>query len=284
MKRFLLLLILSMALGVVQARAASSEEALGVFRGSDWSKFSDYFSAVRVTGAGFLELDAKEGFEKAGMMRQYKVMQDVVRTWRERRGQRGFYNAPVVAVKTSNGGSLWTMTERFKRVEKIESWDMLTPAPASLSRIAGRFYAYFGFSMRGVPSEGSSTVNMSVNLRMGSYLLRNVLDSAFTFDFGPTINSSSSGATSSSLAMNLGLMMRVHFPLGKQSRIRGNLGGGLDFGLSAASGTSSTNVTGYGLAGFMVPLGSSASLDVSSKIQKSPMILVGITSFFGRSK
>ncbi len=284
MKRLLLLLVLVTALGAVQAYAASAEEALAGLRGSDWSRFSEYFSSARVTSAGFLELDAKESFVKAGMMRQYRVMQDLVRVWRERRGQRGFSNAPVVCVKSASGGSLWTLSERFKRVERIEGWDMLRPVPVSLSRVAGRFFAYFGFSMRGVPNEGSSTVDLNLNTRLGSYLVGNILDSALTCDFGTTMNTASTGDVSSVLHMNLGLMARVHFPLGKASSLRGNVGGGLDFGLSASEGASSSDITGYGLAGFMVPLGSSASFDVSAKIQKSPMVLVGITSFFGPSK
>jgi hypothetical protein len=280
MKRILLGCLLLAAL-VAPLRAA--EDALSQFRAGDFRSYSKWFSDARSGPSGGLVLEATNAFMNLPGMMQNGIVQKALLSWYEAVGSRAFKARPIVTIETSRGGSLWTMDERTQRVRRVESWDTLRPGMAGSNAATGKFFTYLGGGMRAV----DKILNVNVEARVGSYLFRRILDSSLNVGMG-AVTSLEEGSNGGTLVMTVGGMMRFHFPLVPQVGLRGNVGGGADLVMNlntssssyGSSSTTTTDVTGYGLAGLSKMIGRSTSVDVSVKIQESPVILFGLTSFF----
>ncbi len=277
MKKRLLFLCLLAGLAST-LHAASTEDAIQGVRDKDLKGYSEYFSSARLDAGGALVLEGTDEYLTSKDLDS--VMEEVVRLWRNRLGGSEFDTHPVVTVNTALGGDLWTWNQNTESVLLLQRWDMVHPIPAKVNGVSGRFFTYYGFSMSAV----NTTLSLNLNLSIGSYFFQNILDSSFNFSMGASgdTTDTTGGGT---LTMDLGGMVRVHFPIIPKAGFTGNVGCGLDFNLTGSGNDTefdtSTNVTGYGLAGVSKMLNPSTSLDASLKIQNNPLFLVGITTFFG---
>jgi hypothetical protein len=244
--------------------------------------YSDWFTDARLTSNGALDIEGTDAYMRLPSFQKTPILNAVLGLWRDRIGDREFKAHPVVTVDTPQGGDLWTVDEGTDRAKRLESWDTLRPTQAGLNPITGRFFSYLGFGMRAV----DTNLTMNLNASVGTYLYGRVLDLSVNYGLGITSNTQDTTGNSTSLNMDIGGMMRIHFPLAPSFGLGGNVGGGLDTVISASgpagATTSTVDVTGYGLVGLSKMVGRSTSFDVSMKLQKAPVLLFGITTFFGR--
>jgi hypothetical protein len=280
MKRVLLSLLLMAACGMP---LCAFGDDVATFRSKDLGAYSEWFTDAHLDASGALVLEATDDFMRLISFQQNSILQEVIEHWSELVGEKALRAHPVVTVQTSRGGSLWTLDERTDRVRNLETWDTVHPLAAGSNPTTGRFFSYLGLGMRAV----DKTFNLNLDIRLGSYLFRNILDSSINFGLGTFTTAAVDGGTpSTNMTMDIGGLMRVHFPLVPSAGLSGNVGGGVDLNISMSGAsaetdaTVTTDVTGYGMAGLSKMLGRSTSLDVSAKLQKSPVIMFGLTTFF----
>lgn len=266
MKRFFILLF-ALLLGnlITQAQVSKKMESL---RAKVLTEYSAYFSQVELTENGQLSLSALENYFIQSMDDKIKIMENVTSKWQE----------SLVLVHSGSQNELWGRSNETGKAKLIDTWylNRAQPIPTQTSE-PQKFVRHPWFFYIGEQGmiDSNHNINLSLNTRLGFFLLLNRWDLAATYSANFMGNDSSSDITGQS---NVGLMSKVYFPI-KKYNISPNVGGEL----SLASYTDAQKVTTQSI-NESVLIGISwyvgfGSLDIGFRAGKEVTTMVGFTIF-----
>lgn len=266
MKRFFILLF-ALLLGnlITQAQVSKKMES---FRAKVFTEYSVYFSQVELIENGQLSLSALDNYFIQSMDDKIKIMENLTSKWQE----------SLVLVHLGSQNELWGRSNETGKAKLIDTWNLngAQPIPAQTSEpqkfIRHPWFFYIG--EQGM-IDSNHNINLSLNTRLGFFLLLNRWDLAATYSANFMGNDSSSDITGQS---NVGLMSKVYFPI-KKYNISPNVGGEL----SLASYTDAQKVTTQSI-NESVLIGISwyvgfGSLDIGFRAGKEVTTMVGFTIF-----
>ena len=230
--------------GGPQAIARGPSEALETFQQDGLPALRIWFSRADLSASSHLRLLATEEFLRLGDARQKGVMTTVASSWSEARqgklvGPKGFMEVAEPA-----GMSLWRVVDvDTDEAVLVERWD--AGNPLGVTGGGGRrgpWYGYLGGQARVAFSE--ETAYLSFNARLGTFLIANRLDTAFTYTTSLTTDVSSRarpvGTTPPDIASSsVGLLGRYHIPLSKKVSVHA--------GTQIATGPTYNLLTGLGI-------------------------------------
>lgn len=215
------------------------------------------FEGSSMNASGTMVLKAAQGYISLDQLSRAAVVIQAVSA----------LNLPAdkpLAVQWSGGGELWTMKDNL--AVKLDGWsDKSLPFGPSTSK-GGRWFGSFGVQSMG----GGDYPASSMNLRVGSTLLKNKYDLAGTYDYYKP-------AKSITYRASMGLVGRMLMPLSPH--------GGWNAGVQLSMVNSYGERKGYGglVTGLNIYL-PRGSFDITLNLQDkgSYSLLVGCTVFVTR--
>lgn len=204
-------LLVTILLGTQLAFAQSSVK-LESFRDKVLPQYSTFFNQALLTENGRLNLTAVDKYILLPADSKKGVMLNITNAWRD----------SLVVVHYGSKSELWGWnTSTGARL--LDEWDSALPPAAYLpaakapDMILHPWFVYLGGQLM---FDSQKNINISLNTRLGFFLLLNRWDLATTLSAGLSGNADAAGTPYS----NIGVMSRVHFPI-KKSGISPNIGG-----------------------------------------------------------
>ena len=258
-----LAILLAFLIGAQLLNAQGSKE-LDSFKEKVMPKYSKYFNQASLTESGQLGLSALDQYKMLSSDARKAIMVVICTEWPE----------SYVIVSSGSKKELWGRNTGNGTVRLMDTWDLnasqLTKMPETSSTLHPWFF-YIGGQIGG---DTQKNVNMSVNTRLGFFLLLNRWDMAATLSTGLSGNIESEPSYWS----NIGLMSRVHFPIRKIG-ISPNIGGEMTY---TPFGNGAGTISGAAVAGISWYIGS-GSLDLGVSVGKQITAMGGFT-FAPRAK
>lgn len=283
------IIFLFLFLSPLLVEAKTPPEAIITFEQDTLPSLQNWFSKVEISEGEHLRLHSTESFLRLKEKKQVPIMTDVLLGWQDALKLK---EVPFVEVLEPTGGSLWRLgqlkiyssqlfgppEEREEDIaELIDRWNLNDPLRFLVS--PGRpWFMFLGCQM----PITETTIGLSGNLRLGTFLLKNRLDTALTVNYDMSMLTDVPEGTEvePTISSSFGLMGRIHFPLRKYEGVTWNVGGQIL--LQKSGDTSSTNFTF--VAGVSKCLGQ-GSVDLSLNLGKDlSQLSLGYTTFFGRSQ
>jgi hypothetical protein len=208
----LYIILMALSLGLQQTNAQVSRK-LDSFKENVMPEYNGYFDKAEITENGLLNLSALDKYVRLSSDGKSAIMVSICKIWQD----------SVVLVHFRTKKELWGWNSETGSARLLDQWDPNTSlsanplVPKPQMPVYHPWFVYIGGQLGG---DNQKNVNISLNTRVGFYLLMN------RWDFATTISGGRSGnveATSEGWA-NIGLMSRVHFPI-KKLGISPNIGG-----------------------------------------------------------
>jgi hypothetical protein len=201
MKKVLTLLFL-LLLGSMQLSAQVSKN-LEVFRANLVTSYGMYFTHAEFSENGHLSLTAVDKYMVLPTDSKRNIMRNVFTSWPD----------SITMVKSGSKCELWGWRTETGSITLLDAYDLNASPLLKTETIVVRPHPWFFYIGGQLGGSTQHDINLSINTRLGFFLLLNRWDLAATFSFG------ASGYTniksSSSAFVNAGLMSRVHFPIKK---------------------------------------------------------------------
>ncbi len=207
----LLVILFAVAMGFHQTYAQDSQK-LESFRANVLTQYSMYFSQAQITENGQLELSAIDKYILLSEDVKSGVILKITTAWRD----------SLVLVQYGSKRELWGWNSTMNTAKLLDEWDIALPAAANVQAINTQktvMHPWFCYGGGQVLYNSQQNLTVSLNARLGFFLLLNRWDLATTFSVGSTGNVDATGTPWS----NIGVMSRVHFPI-KKSGIIPNIG------------------------------------------------------------
>ncbi len=266
MKKFYSLLF-ALLLGnlVIQAQDTQKLES---FRNSALKEYRMYFSRAELTENGQLSLAASDQYIPLNADAKLKILENITSAWQQ----------SLVLIRFDAKNELWGRNKDTGKTELLDVWD-LKAAQAILTQPqeTGKFARHPWFFYLGEQGmyDTNKNINLSLNTRLGFFLLENRWDLAATYSFNFMGNADSDATTGQS---NLGLMSKVYFPI-KKYNISPNVGGEI----SMATVIDEQNVTTNSMnKSFLIGISwfvGIGSLDIGIRTGDEVMTMIGFTIF-----
>lgn len=223
----LITLLLIFLLGSQLAFAQVSEK-LEAFREKVLPKYITYFDKAELTENGHLYLSAVEKYTLQSVDGKKAIMDKINSAWQE----------SLVLVHFGSKRELWGWSAQTEMSELLDEWDFNTPQLVIIPKTAPIPHPWF-FYLGGIFGyDSQNNISMTINTRIGFFLLRDRWDFATTLSGGVSGNINFSILDGMNLLTwsNIGLMSRVYFPI-REYKISPNIGAEMTFALSEASNT-----------------------------------------------
>jgi hypothetical protein len=223
-------------------------------------EYSTYFTQAELTENGQLNLSAVDKYILLQIDGKKTIMDDITKTWRE----------PLVLVSYGAKKELWGWNVETGNARLLDEWNLNAPQlvnPLSAKQfvpVNHPWFIYFGGQFGG---DNQKNINLSLNTRVGFFLLVNRWDLATTLSAGISGNVDDKGTTWA----NLGLMSRVHFPI-KKLGLSPNIGG--EVSLASFGETQSTKASLLVGISWFVGFG---SLDIGFRFGNEVSTVGGLT-------
>lgn len=225
----LITLLLILLLGSQHTFAQVSEKLVS-FREKVLPKYISYFDRAELTKNGLLYLSAVEKYTLLSIDGKKAIMDKINSAWQE----------SLVLVHFGTKRELWGWNAQTEKSKLLDEWDFNAQQLVIIPKIAPiphPWFFYFG-GIFGYDSQNN--ISMTINTRIGFFLLRDRWDFATTLSGGVSGNINFSIMDGSNFGLtswsNIGLMSRVYFPI-REYKISPNIGGEMTFALSEASNT-----------------------------------------------
>lgn len=207
----LLTILIVIVLGI-QLTFAQASKKLDALREKVMPRYSMYFTQTGLTDNGQLILSGSDSYAELPSANKKPIISNITTAWQD----------SLVIVSYGSRRELWGWNARTSETKLLDEWDMAIPLPAKIpaadlqkTNIHPWFF-YFGGQLMG---DSQKNINLSLNLRLGFFLLKDRWDLATTLSLGSSGNIDATGTPYS----NLGAMTRVHFPI-KKYGISPNIG------------------------------------------------------------
>ena len=223
-----------------QQVAAQDSTKLKSFREQLLPQYTVYFTSADLTERGLLELSAVDKYIGLSANDKKAIMTTITTAWRE----------PLVLVRYGSRTELWGWNGETGNTELLYEWDQNPSYSVKISDMPPRlpWFFYVGDQL-GI---GNGIINLSINTRVGCFLLENKWDGAVTFSYGfMALTGDASSKPSNSLSF--GIMGRRHFLI-QDSKFTPNLGGQLMY--TSSEGSSSATLSGVVGISWFVGIGS----------------------------
>ncbi len=210
----LITILFALLLGA-QLTNAQPLKKIESFRDKVLPQYGTYFNQAQLTESGQLKLSAASGYIQSAANDKKTIMQNIASAWRD----------SLVLVQYGTKHELWRWNGTTGDTRLIDTWDMALPAVANMPEAKPQkmiMHPWFCYVGGQVSFDSQKYVNISLNTRLGFFLLKDRWDFATSISAG---RAGSAEATSTGWS-NLGVMSRVHFPL-KKYNISPNIGGEL---------------------------------------------------------
>lgn len=233
MRTFLPLSVLVLLLSAAPRVPASPASAFPKWEKKGLAEFAEWFSDAVLTEGGVLRLAPTAEYRSAPGPARATAASAAFASWREAAGK----DADLLEVAHAGGGEVWAWDERRGRAVRFESYDYAKQvAAAPRGPTVGRWFMFGGLQM----TAQESLLQLFLNMRLGSFLYRDKIDAALTFDLGMTSFSTpdtglDDGGSNVNSTTTFGVMGRYHVPLSPRWRVHG----GLQWNVTSGGGTSS---------------------------------------------
>lgn len=260
-----LLIFLSVILLGSQLAYSQSPEKLVQFKEKVLPLYSTYFSQAELTEKGQLTLLAASSYYTLAAERKKAVLSEVANAWKD----------SLIIVRLDTKRELWGWNSRTSETKLLDEFDMAIPLPAARpvsdtqNSMMHPWFFYVGGQFSG---DSQKNINLSLNTRIGFFLLLNRWDFASTLSVGSSGNIETEGTPWA----NIGVMSRVHFPI-KNTGFSPNVG--LEMTLASFGDTEPTFVPSL-VVGFSWFVGI-GRIDVGVKIGDITSAMGGYTMFPG---
>jgi hypothetical protein len=207
----LLAILFAVVLGFQQTYAQDSKK-LESFRANVLPQYSLYFTQAQLTENGLLDLNAIDKYILLADDSKNNIMLKITAAW----------NDSLVLVHYGSKRELWGWNSGTGKAKLLDEWDMALPPAADVQVVNSQntvLHPWFFYGGGQVLIDSQQNLAISLNARLGFYLLLNRWDFATTFSVGSSGNVDATGTPWS----NIGVMSRVHFPI-KKSGIIPNIG------------------------------------------------------------
>lgn len=202
-------ILFALLLGSQQSYAQTSEK-LESFRANVLPQYSMYFIQAELTENGQLKLFAVDRYSGLSADGKNAIMANIASVWRE----------SLVLVYYGTERELWGWSVETGDTQLLDEWNLNAPQLPKAMKIVSSNHPWFFYIGSLFSGDSQKNINLSLNTRLGFFLLLNRWDLATTLSAGLSGNAD---ATPSGWS-NIGLMSRVHFPI-KKYRISPNIGG-----------------------------------------------------------
>jgi hypothetical protein len=199
----LLAILFVIVMGTQQLFAQASKK-LDALREKVLPRYSTYFTRADLTDNGKLTLTGSDAYSALALTNKKPVIADITTAWQD----------SLVIVSCGTKRELWGWNARTSETRLLDEWDMAIPVPANIpaSNLQKTnlhpWFFYLGGQLMG---DSQKNINLSLNVRLGFFLLKDRWDLATTFSAGSSGNIDATGSPYS----NIGAMTRVHFPIKK---------------------------------------------------------------------
>jgi len=262
-----LITILFVVLLGSQQTYAQAANKLDSFRTGILPKYSLYFNQADLTDNGQLNLSAAEKYILLASDEKKAIIGNVASAWRD----------SLIIVHYGSRSELWGWGAATGNTKLLDIWDRaaspsVIPVSSAQKVKAHPFFCYFGGQLMG---DSQKSINLSINTRVGFFLLLNRWDLAATVSAG---RSGNADATSTGWS-NVGVMSRVHFPI-KKTGFSPNIGAELTVASFGETSPALTPSLILGISWF-VGIG---RLDIGMKIGDITSGMGGYTMYPGARK
>ena len=257
MKRWITIILLSfLSFSLIEAR--TQKEALQVFKRDYLPSLEEWFIRVDISDAGCLRLYSNEYFTTLNGIRQKNLMKEVISAWSSSLETNLVSKSSFIEVIEPTGQSLWRNDMETDTARLVDRYKFSEPMGAVASATSrGPWFVYSGFNLSFTGSGGSLSLLYTATVRVGSYLYKNLLDSAVYLNWDLSASTGQSDPSSTTI---FGLISRFHFPVSRT--VIPNIGVQLVTG--AASSTNFVVGTGirlqHGIFDISTTFGDSSSL------------------------
>lgn len=207
----LLAIIIVIVLGTQQSFAQASQK-LDEFKQKVLPRYSTYFTSAEITDNGKLILAGTGKYTAMLQADKKPVLSDITAAWQD----------SLVIVSYESKRELWGWNARTSETRLLDEWDMAIAQAVKvpeLPQLKTNMHPWFFYYGAMVSGDSQKNINVSLNLRIGFFLLKDRWDLATTFSAGSSGNMDNTGTPYS----NIGAMTRVHFPI-KKYGISPNIG------------------------------------------------------------
>jgi len=254
----IVIIVLSLLFGYQQIVAQDSTK-LKSFREQLLPQYNVYFSGADLTEKELLDLSAVDKYIGLSANDKKAIMINITAAWRQ----------PIVLVRYRSKTELWGWNGETGNTELLYEWDQ---NPSSLAKIPNLspslpWFLYVGDQL-GI---GNSTINLSINTRVGCFMLDNKWDGAATFSFGFMSSTNNDAGSKPINSLSFGIMGRRHFLI-QNSKFNPNVGGQLMY--TSTGGSSSASFSGVVGISWFVGIG---SVDFDLTIGNNVIGMVGFT-------
>lgn len=233
---------------------------LELFKEKVLQEYSMYFNKAELTENGLLNLSAVDKYVLLSADGKKTIMLNIGKTWLD----------SLILVHNGSKRELWGWNNETGIAKLLDEWDLNSPHLAKTllekpqTTVFHPWFIYVGGQLGG---DNQKNINLSLNTRLGFFLLLNRWDLATTLSTGLTGNLNST----SPAWVNVGLMTRVHFPI-KKMGISPNIGGEISW--ASFNGTQSINKSLLIGISWFIGFG---SLDIGVRIGNEVSTMGGIT-------
>jgi len=210
-KLFTILFVI--VLGSPQTFAQASKN-LDAFREKVLPQYSTYFTQAELTEKGGLSLSASDNYASLPSESKKSIVTNITSAWKD----------SLVIIHYGSMRELWGWNARTSETKLLDEldMDMAIPVPAKVPEAnlqKTNLHPWFMYLGGQVMGDSQKSLNISLNMRLGFFLLMN------RWDFATTLSAGSSGniETTGTPYTNIGAMTRVHFPI-KKYGISPNIG------------------------------------------------------------
>jgi hypothetical protein len=266
MKHFYIIL-LAVILGCHYSFAQDSKK-MDALRTKVITQYEIYFKSIELTGNGQLKMSALERYFLQPIDSKREIIRNISSEWEE----------SLVLVQLNDKNELWGKNKETGNIILIDSWgDRQTQEPKAEVNENQKFAKHPWFFYAGEQGmiDSNHNINLSVNTRVGFFLLLNKWDLAATYSFSFMGNTDSENVNGQS---NLGIMSKVYFPI-KKYNISPNVGAEismLSFRDSQSNTSQSINKSLLLGVSWFVGFG---SLDIGIRTGQELTTMVGFTIF-----
>jgi len=207
----LLAILFVIVLGT-QLTFAQASKKLDALRVKVLPQYSMYFTKAELTDNGQLILSGSDNYSALLPANKKPIISDITTAWQD----------SLVIVSYGSKRELWGWNARTSETRLLDEWDMAIPQPAKIPAADLQktnlhpWFFYLGGQFMG---DSQKNINLSLNVRLGFFLLKDRWDLATTLSAGSSGNIDATGTPYS----NIGAMTRVHFPI-KKYNISPNIG------------------------------------------------------------
>lgn len=221
-----LLLLLSVILLGLQLAYSQAPDKLALLKEKVLPRYNSYFNQAELADKGQLTLLATSTYFTLNEVSKKAVISDIANSWKD----------SLVIVRYETKREFWGWNSRTSETKLLDEFDMTIALPAAMpvsDAQKSRMHPWFFYGGGQFSGDSQKNISLSLNARIGFFLLLNRWDFASTFSTGVSGNIDAEGTPFA----NIGAMSRVHFPI-KKTGFSPNIG--IDMTLASFGDTEST--------------------------------------------